>query len=109
MRSIEEKIDVSGSGKDSFRQEVYRKMMKVKAETGKYDLNAHAKLRHALENELFDMRADVIKITVSDRNPSEDELKRKNQVIKTLCDTQGYCVDCANQLLRYVNSLLSRG
>ncbi len=109
MRSVEEKIDVTSSGKESFREEVYRKMIKAKAETGKYDLKAHTKLRSALEDQLFDERADTIKITVSSRNPDEGELKKKNEVIKTLIDQHGYCADCANQLLRYVNSVMSRG
>lgn len=109
MRSIEEKIEVSNSGKDSFRTEVLRKMMKFKAETGKYDLSSHARLREALENQLFDERSDTIKITVSSRNPDEEELKRKNQVIKTLIEEHGHCADCANQLLRYTNSIMSRG
>ena len=109
MRSIEEKIEVTSSGKDSFREEVYRKMMRSKAESGKYDLKAHTKLRGALEDQLFDERSDTIKITVSSRNPDEVELKKKNEVIKTLIDEQGYCSDCANQLLRYVNSVMSRG
>jgi serine protein kinase len=109
LRAIEEKIEITSSGKDSFRAEVLRKMMKTKVETGKYDLNSHAKLREALENQLFDERADTIKITVSARNPSEEELKKKNVVIATLIEEQGYCVDCSNQLLRYVQSVLSRG
>ncbi len=108
MRSIEEAIDISSSGKDSFREEIFRKMMKAKAETGKYDLARHVKLREALETKLFDERSDTIKITVSSRNPDENELKKKNQVIKTLIDDHSYCSDCANQL-RYVNSILSRG
>lgn len=109
MRSIEEKIAISTSGKDSFREECLRKIMKTKAETGKFDLAAHSKLREALEEELFDERSDTIKITVSARNPSEDELKQKNRVIETLCNSQNYCIDCANQLLRFVNSIMSRG
>lgn len=109
MRSIEEKIEITGSGKDSFREEIFRKVIKSKAETGKYELGSHAKLREALENQLFDERADTIKITVSSRNPSEEELKKKNQVIKTLIEDQKYCVDCANQLLRYVQSVMARG
>lgn len=109
MRNVEEKIQVTSSGKDSFREECYRKLVRSKAETGKYDLSAHTKLQEALELELFDERSDTIKITISSRNPSEEELKKKNQVIKTLIEEQGYCADCANQLLRYVQSVMARG
>jgi serine protein kinase len=57
---------------------------------------------------LFDERADVIRITVSTRNPDPEALQKLNQVIDTLVKNFGYTADSANQLLRYVNSLMSR-
>jgi len=108
MRSIEEKVGVSEAAKDSFRQEVYRKVIKSKAENGDFDYKAHAKLREALERQLFDERSDVIRLTVSSRNPDPEALKKLNGVIATLVDQYGYNVESANQLLRYVNSLMSR-
>lgn len=107
MRSIEEKVGVSDAAKDSFRHEVYRKVIKGKAE-GEFDYASHAKLKEALEKQLFDERADVIRLTVSSRNPDPEALKKLNSVIKTLVDQYGYTADSANQLLRYVNSLMSR-
>lgn len=103
MRSIEEKIGVSESGKTSFRQEILRKMLR---NGGKYE--EHPALKEALEKQLFDERQDVIRLTVSARNPDEEELKRINVVVGTLCDKYGYTADSANQLLRYVNSLMAR-
>lgn len=109
MRSIEEKVGVSEAGKDSFRQEVYRKVLRAKAKNdGEFDYKSHAKLKEALEKQLFDERADIIRLTVSSRNPDEEETKKLNQVIQTLVDKHGYTVESANQLLRYVNSLMSR-
>lgn len=108
MRSIEEKVGVSDAAKDSFRQEVYRKVVRSKAESGDFDYRAHAKLREALERQLFDERSDVIRLTVSSRNPDPEALKKLNSVIETLVDQYGYNVESANQLLRYVNSLMSR-
>jgi len=103
MRSIEEKVKVSESGKKSFRQEIYRKMLK---NGHKYD--EHPELKEALEKQLFDERQDVIRLTVSSRNPDEKELKKINVVLDTLCEKYGYTADSANQLLRYVNSLMTR-
>lgn len=108
MRSIEEKIQITDSGKDSFRQECYRKIMKARAEGIEYDYKAHAKLYEALQDQLFDERKDLIKLTVSARNPDQDELKKINQVVENLIDKYDYCADCANQLLKYANSILSR-
>lgn len=108
MRSVEEKVGISDAAKDSFRQEVYRKVVKHKSESGTYDYKSHAKLREALERQLFDERSDIIRLTVSARNPDPDALKKLNQVIDTLSTHYGYTAESANQLLRYVNSLMSR-
>lgn len=108
MRSIEEKVGVSEAAKDSFRQEVYRKVIKSKGDGGSFDYKSHARLREALEKQLFDERADTIRLTVSARNPDPEALTKLNQVIETLVDRYGYTAESANQLLRYVNSLMSR-
>ena len=110
MRSIEEKIQITESGKRSFRQEIYRKMLRSSKDNsnGEYNYKDHAHLRNALEKQLFDERQDVIRLTVSTRNPDEDELRKVNVVIDTLCEKHGYNADSANQLLRYVSSLMAR-
>lgn len=107
MRGIEEKVGVSDAAKDSFRQEVYRKVLKANTEGG-FDYKSHAKLREALEKQLFDERSDVIRLTVSSRNPDPESLQKLNSVIDTLVTQYGYTADSANQLLRYVNSLMAR-
>ena len=108
MRGIEEKVGISDAAKDSFRQEVYRKVVKRKSDDGEFDYKSHAKLREALEKQMFEERSDVIRLTVSSKNPDPDALKRLNQVIETLVDQYGYTADSANQLLRYVSSLMGR-
>ena len=109
MRSIEEKVGVTESGKKSFRQEIYRKMLRsARSGGGAYNYREHPKLREALEKQLFDERQDVIRLTVSARNPDEEELKRVNVVVQTLCDKHGYNAESANKLLRYVSSLMAR-
>jgi serine protein kinase len=108
MRSIEEKIKITDSGKTSFRQEIYRKMLKSAGENGSYNYKEHPKLREALEKQLFDERKDIIRMTVSSRNPDEEELRKVNQVVDVLCEKYGYTAKSANQLLRYVSSLMAR-
>jgi predicted Ser/Thr protein kinase len=108
MRSIEEKIEVTNSGKDSFRQEVYRKMIKVKSETGDFDYQSHPKLKEALQEQLFNERKDVIRLTVSTRNPDPEALKKINEVVAVLVDKYGYNAASANELLRYVSDIMSQ-
>jgi len=108
MRSVEEKIGITDGGKDAFRQEVYRKMIKSKSETGDYDYQNHPRLKEALQKQLFEERSDIIRLTVSVRNPDADALKRLNEVIKTLSEKCGYTPESANDLLRYVSSILAK-
>lgn len=109
MRSIEEKIQVTESGKRSFRQEISRKMARSAANnTGISNYKDHAKLREALEKQLFEDRQDIIRLTVSTRITDEAALKKLNVVIDTLCDKYGYTTESANKLLRYVSSVMAR-
>ncbi len=50
----------------------------------------------------------MVKITTSSKTPDPDQLRRTNEVIDRLVSDQGYCPVCANELLRYVGSLLNR-
>ena len=108
MRKVEEKIEVTNSGKDSFRQEIYRKMIKSKSESGEYNYESHPRLKEALQKHLFSERKDVIKLTVSSRNPDPEALKKLNEVIEVLVDKYGYNVESANELLRYASSIMSQ-
>jgi len=108
MRSVEEKIGITISGADTFRQEVYRKMLESKKQDGSYEYKSHARLKEALQKQLFEERADVIRLTVSTRNPDEGALKRLNQVCETLIDKYDYTADSANELLRYVSNIMSK-
>jgi len=49
-----------------------------------------------------------VKITTSAKTPDPEQLKRSNEVISRLISDHGYCTYCANELLRYVGSLLNR-
>ena len=47
-------------------------------------------------------------MTVSTRNPDPDQLRKINEVVDTLVRKESYCSECANELLKYVSSLLAR-
>ena len=109
MRSIEEKIQVTESGKRSFRQEISRKMARSASQNaGISNYKDHFKLREALEKQLFEERQDIIRLTVSTRITDETALKKLNVVIDTLCEKYGYTAESANKLLRYVSSVMAR-
>ncbi|WP_438431792.1 PrkA family serine protein kinase [Gorillibacterium sp. sgz500922] len=108
MRSIEEQIGVSENAKKAFREEILIRMSSYSRKGRKFDYSSHERLREAVEKKLFADLKDVVKITTSTKTPDERQLKRINEVSARLIDGHGYCPTCANELLRYVGSLLNR-
>ncbi|WP_274652375.1 PrkA family serine protein kinase [Paenibacillus humicola] len=108
MRSIEEQIGVSENAKKAFREEILIRISSYSRKGRKFDYSSHERLREAIEKKLFADLKDIVKITTSTKTPDERQLKRINEVTKTLMDGHGYCPVCSNELLRYVGSLLNR-
>lgn len=108
MRSIEEQIGVSESVKKSFREEILIRLSTYARQGKKFDYNSHERLREAIEKKLFADLKDVVKITTSTKTPDGEQLKKINEVNARLVDEHGYCPVCANELLKYVGSLLNR-
>ncbi len=108
MRSIEEQIGVSETAKNTFRQEILIRISSYARKGKPFDYRAHDRLREAIEKKIFSDLKDVVKITTSTKTPDVDQLRRINEVVDRLVDEHGYCQVCANELLTYVGSLLSR-
>jgi serine protein kinase len=108
MRNIEEKVQVPEHGKESFRNEIFRKVAMANRRGEHFDYTTHDKLRAAIEKQLFEERRDTIKLTITSRNPDTEQLRKLNEVVDTLVSREGYCTECANELLKYVSSLLAR-
>jgi serine protein kinase len=108
MRAIEEKVQVPEHGKDSFRNEIFRKVAMANRRGERFDYTTHEKLKAAIEKQLFEERRDTIKLTITSRTPETEHLRKLNEVVETLVTREGYCSECANELLKYVSSLLAR-
>jgi len=108
MRSIEEQIGVSENAKKAFREEILIRISSYSRKGKRFDYSSHERLREAVEKKLFADLKDIVKITTSTKTPDETQLKRINEVTKRLIDDHHYCPVCANELLRYVGSLLNR-
>ena len=108
LRSVEEKIRISESGKLSFRQEVVRKAMGAYKRGDKFTLDSHAPLHDAVEQYLFEQRRDVLRLVSSSSRP-DDEVKQKISVVeKRLVDEYGYDPHSAREALNYVTTLLAQ-
>ncbi|MGQ0655192.1 MAG: serine protein kinase, partial [Betaproteobacteria bacterium] len=86
LRSVEEKIRISESGKLSFRQEVVRKAMGAYKRGEKFTLGSHAPLHDAVEQYLFEQRRDVLRLVSSATRPDEETKKKISVVEKRLVD-----------------------
>lgn len=108
MRSIEEQIGISENAKKAFREEVLIRISAYARKGKRFDYKSHERLREAIQKKLFADLKDVVKITTSSKTPDESQLKKVNEVIARLIDEHGYNSVSANELLRYVGSLLNR-
>jgi serine protein kinase len=108
MRSVEEKIKVSESGKQSFRQEVIRKAMVAFKAGEKFRLASHARVREAIEQYLFEERRDVLRLVTSTARPDEEARQKISVVQERLVKEYGYDEHSAQEALNYVTTLLSQ-
>jgi serine protein kinase len=108
MRSIEEQIGISENAKNTFRQEILIRISSYSRKGKAFEYNSHERLKEAIEKKIFADLKDVVKITTSIKTPDADQLRRINEVVDRLVTDHGYCPVCANELLSYVGTLLSR-
>lgn len=108
LRSVEEKIHISDSGKQSFRQEVVRKAMGAYKRGEKFTLDSHAQLHDAVQQYLFEQRREVLRMVSSNTRPDEEVKKKISVVEKRLVDEYGYDSHSAREALNYVTTLLAQ-
>ena len=108
LGSIAGVIGFSENAKRAFREGILIRISAYAREGKRFDYNSHARLREAVEKKLFSDLKDIVKITTSSQTPDESQLKKINEVVKSLIDEYGYNSISANELLRYVGSLLNR-
>jgi serine protein kinase len=108
LRSVEEKIHISDSGKQSFRQEVVRKAMGAYKRGEKFTLDSHAQLHDAVQQYLFEQRREVLRLVSSSTRPDEEVRQKISVVEKRLVDEYGYDSHSAREALNYVTTLLAQ-
>lgn len=108
LRSVEEKIHISDSGKQSFRQEVVRKAMGAFKRGEKFTLDSHAQLHDAVQQYLFEQRREVLRLVSSSSRPDEEVKQKISVVEQRLVDEYGYDSHSAREALNYVTTLLAQ-
>ncbi len=105
MRSIEEQIGVSDPSKKEFREEIVGKVADLALNNKKFDYMSHDGLKEAIEKKLFDDVKSVVKTVVSNTVLDDDQRKKLDSVIDSL-KTDGYCEDCAREVLKYMSRII---
>ena len=108
LRSVEEKIKISESGKLSFRQEVVRKAMVAFKAGEKFTLDNHSRLHEAIEQYLFEERRDVLRLVTSRARPDEDARAEDLRRAGAAYTRVRYDAHSAKEALNYVTTLLSQ-
>ena len=108
LRAVEEKIHISESGKQSFRQEVVRKAMGAYKRGITFSLESHLQLNDAVQQYLFEQRRDVLRLVSSAKRPDDDIRTKISAVEKRLVDEYGYDSHSAREALNYVTTLLAQ-
>ncbi len=108
MRSIEEQIGVTENAKREFREGILRSVASLMRRGQSFGVASDERLKEAIEKKLFTDLKDVVKITTSTKTPDAEQLKKVNEVVSRMCREQGYTPESANELLRYVGTLLNR-
>ncbi len=108
MRSVEEKIKISDSGKATFRQEVVRKAMVSFKRGERFTLDSHSRLHEAIQQYLFEERRDVLRLVTSAARPDEEAQRKISAVEQRLVQDYGYDAHSAREALNYVTTLLSQ-
>jgi serine protein kinase len=108
MRSIEEQIGITENAKKTFREEILIRISSLARRGQTFEYTSHERLKEAIEKKLFADLRDVVKITTSAKTPDPEQLKKSNEVVSRLIADYDYCPICANELLKYVGSLLNR-
>lgn len=108
MRSIEEQIGVSENAKKAFREEILIRISMFARKGKAFEYASHERLKEAIEKKLFADLKDIVKVTTSVVHPDQEQLRRINDVTDRLISQHGYCPICANEIVKYVGSLLNR-
>ncbi|SHG75153.1 serine protein kinase [Massilia sp. CF038] len=108
LRAVEEKIHISESGKQSFRQEVVRKAMGAYKRGLKFSLESHLQLNDAVQQYLFEQRRDVLRLVSSTKRPDDEVRSKISAVEQRMVDEYGYDNHSAREALNYVTTLLAQ-
>lgn len=110
MRSIEEKVGISGARKDDFRLELMSYVAEIHQRGDTFDYRENARLTRALELKMFEDQRDTIQLTSVVSTVVDPDAQEKIDVLRSrLMRKFGYDEVGAEQVLQRVAGLFARG
>jgi len=107
MRELETRMNVAENGKESYRRQILSKVGTYAVRGEKFTYDSDGPLRQAIDELIYEQNKNQIKAITTVRNPNEELQKKISGTVARLIDEQGYCIHCANDLLKYVGASFS--
>ena len=108
MRSIEKRMNIAETAKDSYRRQLLAKVGAYAVRNEKFNYQSDNPLKKAIDELIFEQNKAHIKAITTVKNPNEELQRKISTTIERLIDEQGYCSVCANELLKYVGAIFSK-
>jgi serine protein kinase len=110
LRRIEEKIDITETRKQDFRQQIMNSLVEVERQGGTFDYAQDKRLGRALELTRFEEQRSTIQLTSDLSRVVDPDIQEKIAVIRSqLMRKFGYDEVSADEVLHLVAGLFARG
>ena len=108
MRTIEKRMNVQDSGKDSFRRQILAKVGTYAVRGEKFTYKSDTPIRKAIDEIIYEQNKNQIKAITTVKKPNEDLQRKIDSAVSRLVDEQHYCPICANEVLKFVGAVYSK-
>jgi len=108
MRSIEKRLGVPESGKETYRGQILAKVGTYAVKGEKFTYSSDENLKSIITDLVYEQNKGQIQAITTVKKPNEELQRRISQVLQRLMDEKHYCLTCANELLRFVGAIFSK-
>lgn len=104
MRSIEKRVGVQESGKDSYRRQILAKVGTAAVRGEVFDHNAEDPLRQAIHDIIYEENKNQVRAITTIKAPDPTMRERIAETRARLVSREGCCEYCADSLLHFVGA-----
>lgn len=108
MGSIEQRLGINESGKKAFREEVLTRMSRLARRGQPITWQFHEKLAQGIQLKLFEDIRNKAKLALGSKTPDKTQQDFMAEAQRQLTGSHGYCEHCAQELFKYVGTLLNK-